>query len=266
MNSQQINTPPNALIEHSDKLLKLARSIYDSCCRKRNKVKSHYRFILSAYFSRAYELFESIILLIRNDRVTDAGVLLRSLSNLLINLGYVDKARKERATLLLFDFATQHLKLYKKSKKYFDSIGKSAQVDSYIQHYEKEKNKLDKILKTKYPNSKPWDEIRISERAQASQNLQYIYNLLYADLSRFEHHDFSAVITYVNPDTCDPILKTGAHRHSSVLNQRSILSLSSILFGIVLELFNGEYQLKWKDEIDEMARKLATMEQLTPAS
>jgi hypothetical protein len=190
---------------------------------------------------------------------------LRSLSNLLINLGYIDKSREERATLLLFDFATQHLKLYRKSKSFFDSIGKSAEVDSYIQHYEKEKNKLDKMIKTKYPNSKPWDEIRISERAQANQELQYIYNLLYADLSRFEHHDFTAARAYVDPDTCDPIIKAGAHRHSPVLNHRNILLLSNIMFGIVLEFFNGEYQLKWKQEIDAMARKLANMENLTPS-
>jgi hypothetical protein len=69
----------------------------------------------------------------------------------------------------------------------------------------------------------------------------------------------------VDPDTCDPIIKAGAHRHSPVLNHRNILLLSNIMFGIVLEFFNGEYQLKWKQEIDAMARKLANMENLTPS-
>jgi hypothetical protein len=183
---------------------------------------------------------------------------------LIINLGYIDKSREERATLLLFDFATQHLKLYKKSKSFFDYIGKSTEVDSYIMHYEKEKNKLYKVIKIKYPNSKPWDEIRISERAQANQDLQYIYNLLYADLSRFEHHDFSASRAYADPDTCNPILKSGAHRHSPVLNHKSILLLSNIIYGIVLEFFDGEYKLKWKAKIDEMAKELAIMEGLVP--
>jgi hypothetical protein len=263
MNQITARDLPKEMIEHSMGLLRLGNSVNDSCLRKQHKVKSNYRLVLSAYFARSIEIFESIILLIKNDRVTDAGVLLRSLANLIINLGYIDKNREERATLLLADGATQHLKLYKKSKSFFNSIGKSREVEGYIRHYENEKNKLSRIIRLKYPHAIPWEDVKIIEKAKANQELQYIYDLLYSDLSRFEHHDFSASRVYVDPNTCNPILKSGAHRHSPVLNHIKILILSNIIFGIVLEFFNGEYQLKWKEKIDEMARKLTVMGGLT---
>jgi hypothetical protein len=263
MNRISGNDLAEEMIKHSMGLLRLANSVNDSCFRKQQKVKSNFRLVLSAYFARSFEIFESIILLIKNDRVTDAGVLLRSLANLIINLGYIDKNREERATLFLADGATQHLKLYKKSKNFFNSIGKSKEVEDYIRHYENEKNKLSRIILLKYPHATPWDDIKIIEKAKATQELRYVYDLLYSDLSRFEHHDFSASRVYVDPDTCNPILKRGGHRHSPVLNHKNILILSNIIFGIVLELFNGEYQLKWKEKIDEMAKKLAILGGLT---
>jgi hypothetical protein len=251
-----MNNSVNPLIDHSNKMIGLANELYGSCSRKRNKVKSHYRFILSAYFARSLELFESIILLIQDNRVTDAGVLLRSFSNLIMNLVYIDKDKEERATLLLFDYATQQLKLYKKSKEFANSIGKSQEADRHIQQYEREKSKLRKIIQAKYPGVMPWDKITILDKSKVNQEMQYIYDLIYADLSRFEHHDFTASHAYVDPDTCDPILKSGAHRTSPIMNQASILYFANNFLGIVMEFFNIEYKLSWKPKIDEMAKIL----------
>jgi hypothetical protein len=251
-----MNNSIGRLIQHSNEMIELAHNIYDSCTRKRNKVKSHYRFILSAYFARSLELFESIILLIQNNRVTDAGVLLRSFSNLIMNLVYIDKDKEKRATLLLFDYATQQLKLYKKSKEFADSIGKSQEAARYIQHYEREKNKLSRLIQEKYPGVQPWDKITILDKAKVNQEMQYIYDLIYADLSRFEHHDFTASYAYVDPDTCNPILKLGAHRTSPLMNQTKIICFANNFLGIVVEFFNIEYKLNWKVKIDEMLHEL----------
>ena len=117
-------------------------------------------------------------------------------------------------------------------------------------------------MKEEYPQAKPWEKIHISEKANVNQEIQYIYHLLYADLSRYEHYDFSAAIEYVNPASCNPILRISAHSRSPALNHRAILMFSCILFGIVLEFFDREYQLKMNNRIDEMAKKLNKMEQL----
>jgi len=258
--------PDDFYAGYTDQNIKLARSIYESCIRKRNKVKTNYRTVISAFFSRGLEILESILLLVLNDRITDAGVLLRSLANLIINLGYIEKEKEKRSILFLCDAATQHRKLYEKSRILFSAPGEAKVADSYILHYKKEEIKMQNIIDNKYPNSTPWQNIKIAERAKAIPQNQYLYDLLYADLSRFEHHDFSAMRAYVDPNTCNPIIKTGSHRHSPVLNREGILMMSNIILGMIMESFNGEYQLKWKDKIDEMARKLATKEQLTPAS
>ena len=81
------------LYKYSEKIIELAHSMYSSCIRKKNKRRTNYRLVLSSYLARAFEIFESILLLVRDNRITDAGVLLRSLTNLLINLRYIEKDR-----------------------------------------------------------------------------------------------------------------------------------------------------------------------------
>lgn len=253
-----------SLIDHSKEKIKLAKSLHGSCVRKNNKVKSKYRLIVSSYFSRAFELFESILFLVENDRIADAGVLLRSLANLIVNLGYIDKKKEERATLFLYDLATQHRKLYEKSKDFFYYIGKSRQVDYFIDYYRNEEKRFHKIIKKNYPNAKPWDKVGIKERSKAYPELVNIYNLIYADLSRYEHHDFSAMRGYVNPNTYDPIIKTGPRKHSPILNHEHVLELANSIFGFVMEFFNGEFQLKWRPKIDEMTHNFMVMTGLKP--
>lgn len=252
------------LYEYSEKIIELARSMHGSCVRKMNKRRTNYRLVLSSYFARAFEIFESILLLVRDDRITDAGVLLRSLTNLLINLRYIEKNKEERATLLLFDLATQHRRLYEKSKDFFDSIGKTQQVDRYIQFYRNEEQRLQRTIRRRYPNATRWDRIRISDKAAAHHDMQYVYDLLYADLSRYEHHDFSAMRSYVNPDTVNPIITTGSRRHSPVLNHVNILMITSIIFGIVLELFNDEFRLRWRERITELTQEFIRNAGVTP--
>jgi hypothetical protein len=243
------------LYRYSEKIIELAHSMHGSCVRKMNKKKTNYRLVLSSYFARAFEISESILLLVRDNRITDAGVLLRSLTNLIINLRYIEKNKEERATLLLFDLATQHRKLYEKSKDFFDSVGKTQQVNRYIQFYRNEEQRLQRIIRRNYPNATPWDKIRISDKAAAQHDMQYVYDLLYTDLSRYEHHDFSAMRSYVNPDTADPIITIGSRRHSPVLNPPNILMITNIIFGIVIELFNDEFRLRWRERITRLTQE-----------
>ncbi len=109
---------------------------------------------------------------------------------------------------------------------------------------------------------RPWHRVRISDRASAYSDLQTIYNLVYADLSRFEHHDFSALRAYVNPATYDPIITSGPQRHSPLLNHENILMSSICIFGIILEFFNNGFKLKWKDKILELTQKFVALTRL----
>lgn len=252
------------LFEHAEKIRDLALSMHKSCLRKQNKVLTNYRQVLSALFSRSLELFDSILILVREDRIVDAGLLLRSLTNLLINLGYIDRNKEERATLMLFDLATQHKRLYMKLKEYPSSPANQRKVDHYLQHYTAQETLLKEEIERRYPDTTPWHKVRIIDRAAANSDLQDIYNTIYADLSRFEHHDFSALRAYVNPDTCNPVITTGPKRHSPLLNHESILESTIPMVGIIMEFFNSEYQLKWHPKIVELNRIFMDMTGLIP--
>jgi len=251
------------LFSHSEEMLKLAESLYDACRRKTNKVKSRYRMVLSAYFSRAHELFESILLLVREDRITDAGVLLRSLSNLLININYIAEKKEERATLFIQDAVRIDLKFLTDNRDFFDPIWTAAEVDVKIKYLNDQKTEIDDIVKKEYPNAQPLPR-HILDRAGVCKEMKYNYSLVYADLSRFEHHDFSGSSAYVDADTCNPVMGADVRVHSAILGHSAILFFANTLFGMIFEFFNEEYQLKWDDRIHDLSVKLGALLKIPP--
>ena len=69
------------LYNYSDKIIELGRSMHGSCVRKMNKRKTNYRLVLSSYFARAFEIFESVLLLVKQDIITLPDL---SISNFLV--------------------------------------------------------------------------------------------------------------------------------------------------------------------------------------
>ncbi len=249
-------------INHSNKLLDLAQKVYNSCLLKRNKRKSYFRIVISAGFSRAYILFESILILVKNNRVIDAGILLRSFYNLFVNLCYIkesEEEKEERAILFLYDRTIKLLNLYKKRKQLYYSIGEKSRIDKWINFYEEEKKELEIMLREKNINLKPWNKISIYEKVKSIEKLAETYNLLYADLSRFEHHDFSSLEAFVDLNTCDPVLNPHIEDVSPVLKPELIIWLSNVMFGTIVRDFNEEYQLRWQKKIDEIEKELPSL-------
>ena len=81
-------------------LIYLAEQLLKSCKRKKQKVHSHTRYIVSFFFRRSFQMLKSFILLIEENRVVDGAVLLRSLCDMCINLEYIffeDKTKEINA-------------------------------------------------------------------------------------------------------------------------------------------------------------------------
>jgi hypothetical protein len=246
------------LFKHSEEMLRLAGSLYDACRRKENKVRSKYRMVLSAYFSRAHELYESILLLVRANRITDAGVLLRSLSNLIINLNYFAEKKEERATLFIQDAVRIELRFLTNNRDFFDPIWTAKEVDAKIKDLNDQKAEIDDMVNRDYPNAQALPR-HILDRAIIDKEMKHNYSLVYADLSRFEHSDFSGSMAYVDADTCNPIMRSGVKVHSAILNHRAILFLANTFLGMLFEFFNEEFQLNWKTQVHDLSVRLGAL-------
>ena len=79
----------NKLIETSLKMIETAKGMLQSCQLKKSKVYSTSRFVVSFFLRRSWEMFESFLILIKENRIIDSAVLLRSLLEMGISLGYI---------------------------------------------------------------------------------------------------------------------------------------------------------------------------------
>ncbi len=111
----------NRLIETSHEMIDVAYGMIQSCHLKKKKVFSESRFVVSFFLRRALEIFESFLILIKENRIIDSAVLLRSLCDMGISLGYIfaknidDKEKEIRASKYLLEGNWQQLNLIEKS-------------------------------------------------------------------------------------------------------------------------------------------------------
>ena len=105
------------LIETSNKMIDIAKGMIQSCHLKKNKVYSDSRFVVAFFLRRSLEIFESFLILVKENRIIDSAVLLRSFMDMGINLGFIfakdieEREKEIRASKYLLEGNWQQLKL-----------------------------------------------------------------------------------------------------------------------------------------------------------
>jgi hypothetical protein len=80
------------------------------------------------------------------------------------------------------------------------------------------------------------------------------YNHIYAYYSNVEHHNYMFGQAYVDIAKCEPLEKPEAIDKSSYFRPELILIMFRSLFHIILQGFNIEFRLKWKDKLDDLLK------------
>lgn len=245
------------MIDTSYTFLMVAKQMHESCILKKNKVSSYSRFIASFFFSRAYEMFESFLILLKADRKVDCVILLRSLCNMAIDFGYVldedEKAKEVKAIKYLLAGDRAQKRLLEKN------------IDEFRKHYPGLDPRLDeltsnictmeKILAKKFGVT-DWRLPNISDRAKevGGTALNY-YNQIYTYYSIVEHHNYLFGQAYVDMDKCEPLERPEAIDKSIFFRRELILIMFRSLFLIILQGFNTEFRLKWNNKLNELSKK-----------
>jgi len=245
----------NQLYDACNRLIELAKQMLQDCHSKEQKVQSPYRGIVSFYFRRSWEMFESFIILIKNNRLVDAAVLLRSLCNMFIDLEYisVDPATKELKLLkYMLEIKRNQLTLINTNlddlKKSDRNIGlRKDELDTNIKKIEEE-------LKIKYPEEKSWELSPIEQRARKAGTTPFmLYNMAYRYYSNIEHHNVLFGQYYVDEDICEPKLHPEEElKKLSLFQPEATLHMFSQLFFEITKKFSEEFQLNYEDKITEM--------------
>jgi hypothetical protein len=252
------------LIESSNKMIEYAKSMLHSCQLKKDKVHSESRFVVSFFLRRSWEMFESFIILIKEERIIDSALLLRSQLEMGFTLGYIfakdiDENENEiRALKFRLDGNRQQLKLVKSNLEGFREF--DPKIERRRDELKDQIKKMEGILRGRYKRD-DWRLPRIEERVTQSGSdvLKSAYNQSYRDLSNIEHHSMLFGDNYVNEKECEPIEKINHLDHHSQLKLSVSLFLFRIVFIEILDVFNQAFKLNWHKQIEEL-RKIQDQE------
>ncbi|MFX1532808.1 MAG: DUF5677 domain-containing protein [Promethearchaeota archaeon] len=249
----------NQLYKACEESIELAEQILQDCHSKEKKVLSPYRGVVSFYFRRSWEILESFVILIKNNRLVDATLLLRSFCNMFIDLVYIsaEPATKELKLLkYMLERDRNQLKLINTNlddlKKLDSDIGlRKDKLEKNIKEVEEE-------LKSKYPKEKSWELPCIADRAyKAGKTPFMLYNMAYRPYSNVEHNNVLFGENYVDEDKCEPKSSPEQGIEKSPFFQPKVtLQLLSQLFLEILKKFNEEFQLDYEGKIVEMMEKV----------
>lgn len=245
------------LIETSYKLIEIAKGMLKSCQLKKNKVYSDSRFIVSFFFRRAWEMFESFIILIKENRLIDSLILLRSFCEMGINLGYIftdkinKKEREIRALKYMFEGNSAQLKIINANLEDFKKFDRN--IEGRRDELKKEKKRIEETLKNKY-GEKKWDLPSIEIRANESgfEVVKSIYNQIYRYTSNIEHHNIFFGKDYVIKKECEPLESVEKFETLPHIKPPVSLFLFRIIFFEILGAFNNEFQLNWDKQVSEI--------------
>jgi len=247
------------LIETSYKMIELAKSMLCSCQLKKGKVYSESRVVVSFFLRRSWEMFESFIILIKEARIIDSAVLLRSLLEMGFNLGYIfakdldEKENEIRALIYHLDEDRQQLKLINSNLEGFKEFDRD--IEARQDELKEQIRFMEGVLKNKH-GKESWSLPKIEERANLSKSdvLKSAYNQSYRDLSNIEHHSMLFGQHYVDSKECEPIEEINHLEHYSQLKPSVSLFLFRIVFIEILGVFNDVFQLNWGKQLAEIKK------------
>jgi hypothetical protein len=231
-------------------LIELAGQMLQTCKLKSEKVSSHSRGVVAFFFRRAWEMFESFLILVQEKRLVDAALLLRSLCDMTINLEYItvdQKEKKKRAMKYVLEGNRAQLKIINTNLKGFKEISPTIEVRR--DELKEDLAKIEEELKNEY-GDEDWDLPPIEQRACKSGEIVYnYYNLVYRPYSNIEHHNIFFGQDYVDREKCEPLEDPKEIVESNLFQPHITLYMFKGLFLVILSKFNEEYQLKWGEKI-----------------
>lgn len=239
------------LLTTSFKFVDVAKKMVQSCRLKKNKKRTYSRYIISFFFKRAIEMFESFIILIQEQKLADSAMLLRSFIEMGINVGFIfeNKFKKEMNALrYILNASKAQKKILKKNIDNFKEI--NIDVESRLEIIEREIKEDKKKFKDKFPDHDtelPCIEQRADD--SGSEVLKKAYNQLYRYFSNIEHHNTWFGRDYVDEEECSPVEEI--RREYAFAPEVNLWTFRSI-FVVIMKTFNEEFSLKWEKKIQEL--------------
>ena len=245
------------LVESSYMMIKVAEDLVQACHRKEKKVCSQTRYVISFFLGRSLEMFKSFLLLIWENRIIDAALLLRSLWEMGISLGYIfakdidESECEKRAIRYLLNGDREQLKLINTNLDGFKEFDPN--IEKRRDELKKRISIMENAFKKKYKEEN-WDLPCIEKRSRLSnyEVLRNAYNQAYRGLSNIEHHSYFFGDLYVNGERCEPIKEPDHLKRYPHYKPEVSLFQFRLIFIEFLNIFNREFRLGHEKQLEEL--------------
>jgi hypothetical protein len=242
------------MIATAYEFIESAKKMMESCRLKDKKHHSDSRLVISFYIKRAVELSESFLILLKDNRLADSAVLLRSFWEMGINTDFIfsDQKKKEvNAIKFLLNEYRGKINILKYNRKEFEATG--INVEEELAKITAEYEKMKDFFSIKYKTD-DWNWPKIFRRAMDSKSwvIQQAYNQVYAYTCNIEHHDISFGKNYVDVEVCQPFKDI---KMVSLLRPDVNLFMCRSILLVIMSTFNEEFSLKWGEVLTGLQQK-----------
>jgi hypothetical protein len=247
------------LVNSSKVMIELAKNMMLSCQLEKERVYSEAKFVMSFFLRRSWEMFESLIILINEDRIIESALLLRSQLEMGFSLGYIfaagidENENEVRALIYHLDGNRNQLALINSNLDGFKELDPN--IETRRDELAKQNEQIKSYLRNKYGQDN-WSLPNIEERAKQSGSdvLKSAYSQSYRDLSNIEHHTMLFGEHYVDEERCEPMDNVDHQKHYSQLKITVSLFLFRIVFIEILHIFNQLFKLNMAEKITEIRK------------
>jgi hypothetical protein len=233
-----------AMIRTTHEFLETANKMMDSCRKKENKRCSDSRLVIAFFCRRAVEITESFLILIKENKLPDALVLLRSFWEMGINTDYIYSAEEKREINSLKYLLNEYrstIKILEKNQEEFRADG--LDVDARLAEIQGDEASAKKRSAEEHGGEDmSWPYI--SDRAKNSKSwvIKQAYNMAYAYACNIEHHDISFGKDYLDVGRCEPLKEIST---PMLLRPDVNLFMCRGILLVIMKTFNDEFDLKW---------------------
>jgi hypothetical protein len=230
------------------------RQLSDVIDRKMNTIKpqSDFQWAITFLFYRSYKLYWTILILCQKGFGPEAGILLRSLMEQVINMEWIAKENSDqRAKLFLEYFHVARKKLYDLYDKY-GIFPKLTDAEKEFMESREEIERVYKSVKNNYQDERYWAPETIRSRAN-QVGAGYDFDFYYWHTSFLTHASSACQIEYLKQTGSQSIFVLGPS--DSMI--KDVLFLSYKYFLIAVKRWNVVFELKLDNLVLDLSDKLA---------
>jgi hypothetical protein len=228
--------------EHCERLLVSAEQGF-TACKVPWSTMTVYQRVVSLIFQKAFKSFLSVIRLCQISLTEDAGIILRSMFNLLVIAAWIrhgDSARRAQQYMAWF-----HVETYRMLAEEPDALNRHPEV---LKNYNAAKHLFERTKKGRTRLQSTWHGTDIKTMSK-DVGLSTHYEKAYRFLSSFEHSDAMAYVGLMKVKNGDAVLE--------IYNE---LLLSDYLehafdyFRYIFKYWNDEFRTFAQTDLDSMAK------------